>query len=163
FFYTQVARVDRRKHAVDRYFKLAETFGAPLRDDLRFPIPTGDQPPRFNAFPGFVVLHPYARGRNKSIGASVILEFCRALAPARVVVVGKSGRRFRADRGARSARAGKIIHDLASTRRLNVRHPERSRRIPLRNLKGLASEFLPRLHTTIVRQVTVLRMTTRSR
>jgi ADP-heptose:LPS heptosyltransferase len=67
-----------------------------LREDLRFAIPTGDQPPRFDAFPGFVVLHPYARGRNKSIGANVILEFCRALAPARVVVVGKSGRRFSA-------------------------------------------------------------------
>jgi len=92
-FYTQVARVDRREHAVNRYFKLAESFGAALRD-LRFAIPTGDQPPRFDAFPGFVVLHPYARGRNKSIGANVILEFCRALAPARVVVVGKSGRRF---------------------------------------------------------------------
>jgi heptosyltransferase-1 len=96
FFYTQVARVDRQEHAVDRNFKLAETFGPSLRQDLRFPIPTGDQPPRFDAFPGFVVLHPYARGRNKSIGASVILEFCRALAPARVVVVGKSGRRFSA-------------------------------------------------------------------
>ena len=96
FFYTQVARVDRQEHAVDRNFKLAETFGAPLREDLRFPIPTGDPPPRFDPFPGFVVLHPYARGRNKSIGASVILEFCRVLAPARVVVVGKSGRRFAA-------------------------------------------------------------------
>ncbi len=96
FFYTQVARVDRQKHAVDRYFKLAETFGAPLNEDLRFPIPTGDRPPRFDSFPGFVVLHPYARGRKKSIGTSVILEFCRALAPARVVVVGKSSRRFSA-------------------------------------------------------------------
>ena len=96
FFYTQVARVDRQEHAVDRNFKLAEAFGAPPRQDLRFPIPTGDRPPRFDAFPGFVVLHPYARGRNKSIDASVILEFCRALAPARVVVVGKSGRRFSA-------------------------------------------------------------------
>jgi heptosyltransferase-1 len=96
FFYTHVARVDRQEHAVDRYLKLAETFGAPLRDDLRFPIPSGDIPPRFDAFPGFVLLHPYARGRKKSIGTSVILEFCRALAPARVVVVGKSARRFSA-------------------------------------------------------------------
>jgi heptosyltransferase-1 len=94
FFYTQVARVDRQEHAVDRYFKLAETFGAPAGENLRFPIPTGDRPPRFDVFPGFVVLHPYARGRRKSIGTNVILEFCRALAPARVVVVGKSGRKF---------------------------------------------------------------------
>ena len=31
-FYTQVARVDRQEHAVDRYFKLAESFGAALRE-----------------------------------------------------------------------------------------------------------------------------------
>src|SRR6478609_5612233 len=51
-FYTQVARVERREHAVDRYFKLAEAFGGSPRRDLRFAIPTGDQPPRFDAFPG---------------------------------------------------------------------------------------------------------------
>ena len=94
FFYTEIARVDRHEHAVDRYLKLAEAFGAPLREDLRFPIPTGDQLPRFDVFPGFVVLHPFARGYNKSVRTDVILEFCRALAPARVVVVGKSNGRF---------------------------------------------------------------------
>jgi heptosyltransferase-1 len=93
-FYTQIARVDRHEHAVDRYLKLAEAFGAPFRADLRFPIPTGDQLPRFETFPGFMVLHPYARGRAKSIRPDVIVEFCRALAPARVVVVGKSSRQF---------------------------------------------------------------------
>jgi ADP-heptose:LPS heptosyltransferase len=94
FFYTEIARVNRHEHAIDRYLKLAEAFGTPLRGDLRFPIPTGDPLPRFDTFPGFVILHPFARGRNKSIGGNVILEFCRALAPARVVVVGKSKRRF---------------------------------------------------------------------
>ena len=93
-FYTEIARVDRHEHAVDRYLKLAKVFGAPFRGHLRFPIPTGDRLPRFDAFPGFVVLHPFARGRNKSIGPNVILEFCRALAPARVVVVGKSKGKF---------------------------------------------------------------------
>jgi heptosyltransferase I len=96
FFYTEVARVNRQEHAVIRYFKLAEIFGASAGEELRFRIPTGDQPPRFDAYPGFVLLHPYARGRNKSIGSNVILEFCRALAPSRVVVVGKSPRKFSA-------------------------------------------------------------------
>ena len=96
FFYTEVARVNRQEHAVIRYFKLAESFGASAGEELRFPVPTGDQPPRFDAYPGFVLLHPYARGRNKSIGNNVILEFCRALAPSRVVVVGKSPRKFSA-------------------------------------------------------------------
>jgi heptosyltransferase I len=93
-FYTEVAKVDRHEHAVDRCLKLAEAFGVPLRENLRFPIPTGDELPRFDTFPGFVVLHPFARGGNKSIRTDVILEFCRALAPARVVVVGKTGYRF---------------------------------------------------------------------
>ena len=94
FFYTEIARVDRNEHAVDRYLKLAKRFGAPLPEELRFPIPSGDPLPRFDRFPAFVLLHPYARGRNKSMRTDVILEFCRALAPARVVVVGKSNRRF---------------------------------------------------------------------
>lgn len=94
FFYTEVAQVNRNEHAVDRYIKLAEIFGASAGEELCFPIPTGDQPPRFDAFPAFVLLHPYARGRNKSIGSNLILEFCRALEPARVVVVGKSRGKF---------------------------------------------------------------------
>jgi ADP-heptose:LPS heptosyltransferase len=41
------------------------------------------------------LLHPYARGRNKSLSNSVIEEFCRAFAPTRVVVVGKSTRKIK--------------------------------------------------------------------
>src|SRR6266705_2097242 len=37
FFYTQVARVDRQEHAVDRNFKWAEAFGAALGQDVRVP------------------------------------------------------------------------------------------------------------------------------
>ncbi len=93
-FYHQIARVNRQEHAVDRYLKLSETFGAPAQDSMRFPIPSGDPLRRFDPFPGFVVLHPHARGRSKSIGTTVIQEFCRALAPARVIIVGKSNRKF---------------------------------------------------------------------
>ncbi len=93
-FYHATARVDGKEHAVDRYLKLAELFGADLNQPLRFPLPTGDPLPRFDPFPAFIVLHPHARGRRKSIGRAVIMEFCRALAPARVVIVGQSRRRF---------------------------------------------------------------------
>lgn len=94
FFYGEVAQVDGKEHAVDRYLKLAQLFGASPSLPLRFSLPTGDGLPRFDPFPPFVVLHPHARGRRKSIGRSVITEFCHALAPTRVVVVGKSRRRF---------------------------------------------------------------------
>jgi heptosyltransferase I len=93
-FYDKIASVDRKEHAVDRYLKLAEAFGAGSNQSLRFPIPSGDALPRFDPFPGFVVLHPHSRGRGKSISPAAIPEFCRVLAPTRVVVVGKSHRKL---------------------------------------------------------------------
>jgi heptosyltransferase I len=93
-FYHETAQVDGKDHAVDRYLRLAEVFGADLGKPLRFPLPTGDPLPRFDPLPGFVVLHPHARGRRKSLTRSVITDFCRALAPTRTVIVGKSRRRF---------------------------------------------------------------------
>jgi|SRR5438874_1010375 len=92
--YDEIAPVGRKEHAVQRYLKLAELYGADLSQPLRFPLPTGDHLPRFHPLPGFVVLHPYARGRKKSMARSVVTEFCHALAPARVVVIGKSRRRL---------------------------------------------------------------------
>lgn len=92
--YHRVAKVDRRTHAVDRYLKLAEAFGAPIPPALRFPLPTGDELPRFDSYPPFILLHPFARGTGKSLRNSVILSFCRAFAPVRVVVVGKTTRKL---------------------------------------------------------------------
>ena len=93
-FYSRVARVDRRAHAVDRYLKLAELFGATITQPLRFPLPTGDPLPRFDAHPPFLLLHPFARGHGKSIRPAVVEEFCRGMSPTRVVVVGKSSRKI---------------------------------------------------------------------
>jgi heptosyltransferase I len=93
-FYQHVAKVDRSAHAVERYLKLAEAFGAPARAPLRFPLPTGDELPRFDPYPPFLVLHPFARGARKSLSSAVIESFCRALAPTRVVLVGKTARRL---------------------------------------------------------------------
>ena len=90
FFYKTLARVDRRSHAVERYLKLVEATGATINFPLRFPLPTGDPLPRFDEYPPFVLLHPFARGRGKSLSDRTVEEFCRAWAPTRVVVVGKS-------------------------------------------------------------------------
>lgn len=88
--YHQIAIVSSSDHAVDRYLKLAETGGADLSRPMRFPLPSGDALPRFDPFPPFVVLHPYSRGRRKSLSRSVIEEFCRSLSPIRVVLVGNT-------------------------------------------------------------------------
>ena len=92
--YHRVAKVNRRAHAVERYLKLAEAFGAPIKEPIRSPMPTGDALPRFDPYPPFIVLHPFARGARKSLSNDVIDDFCRALAPTRVVLVGKTNRRL---------------------------------------------------------------------
>ena len=93
-FYDQRVEVGGRAHAVDRYLKLAEAFGVPIPEQLRFPLPTGDPLPRFDPFPPFVLLHPFSRGVRKSLRNSVVEEFCRAFDPVRVVIVGKSARKI---------------------------------------------------------------------
>jgi ADP-heptose:LPS heptosyltransferase len=95
WFYHRVAKVDRRAHAVDRYLKLAESFGARIPQQLRFPLPTGDPLPRFDTHPPFVLLHPFARGARKSLSSAVIDKFCEMLAPDRVVLVGNTRRRIK--------------------------------------------------------------------
>jgi len=92
WFYDRIAKVNRRGHALNRYLKLAECAGATISEWLRCPIPSGDPLPRFEEYPPFVLLHPFARGDGKSLSNTVIEEFCRALAPTRVVVVGQSRR-----------------------------------------------------------------------
>lgn len=95
WLYTRVADVDRRSHPVERCLKLAECAGATAGESLRCPLPSGDPLPRFDTHPPFVLLHPFARGQDKSLSNAVVEEFCRALAPTRVVIVGHSRSRIR--------------------------------------------------------------------
>jgi ADP-heptose:LPS heptosyltransferase len=90
WFYDRVAEVNRRSHPVERYLRLAECAGATVGELLRCQVPSGDALPRFDAHPPFVLLHPFAHGQDKSLSNAVIEEFCRCLAPARVVIVGQS-------------------------------------------------------------------------
>ena len=93
-FYNRTAKVNRHGHAVERYLKLAEMAGAKVGEALRCPLPTGDPLPRFDEYPPFILLHPFARGDGKSLSNRVIEEICRAFAPTRVVVVGNSNRKI---------------------------------------------------------------------
>jgi ADP-heptose:LPS heptosyltransferase len=90
WFYDRVAEVNRRSHPVERYLRLAECAGATVGELLRCQVPSGDPLPRFDAHPPFVLLHPFAHGQDKSLSNAVIEEFCRCLAPTRVVIVGQS-------------------------------------------------------------------------
>ena len=95
-FYHQVAKVNRREHAVERYLKLAELVGGKVGEALRCPLPSGDPLPRFDEYPPFILLHPFARGGGKSLSNAVVEEICRTFAPTRVVVVGKSAQTLQA-------------------------------------------------------------------
>ncbi len=91
-FYRQTAPVDRHAHAVERYLSLIEAYGVPIQRPLRFPLPTGDQVERFDQDEPFVLLHPFARGQKKSLSDLAVEEFCHAIAPRRVVLVGRTKR-----------------------------------------------------------------------
>jgi heptosyltransferase I len=91
-FYQHLAPVDRDAHAVERYLSLVENFGVPITRPLRFPLPTGDPILRFDDDEPFVLLHPFARGSRKSLSDLAVEEFCRALAPYRVVLAGRAKR-----------------------------------------------------------------------
>jgi heptosyltransferase I len=93
-FYSRIAKVNRHEHAVERYIKLAECTGANTGESLRCPLPSGDALPRFDEYPPFILLHPFARGDGKSLSNAVIGAICRAFAPTRVVIVGRSQRKI---------------------------------------------------------------------
>lgn len=89
FFYDETVDVSGHPHAVDRYLALATALGVESKDVLEWPLPFGAAPVGFDAAQAFVLLHPYSRGSGKSLGPAEVRSFCAALAPMRVVVVGR--------------------------------------------------------------------------
>lgn len=88
FFYDGVADVSAQSHAVDRYLQLVATLGVDTTGPLEWPMPLGVPIPGVE--PGYVLLHPFSRGAGKSLSLSQVREFCDALAPMRVILVGRS-------------------------------------------------------------------------
>jgi heptosyltransferase I len=93
-FYQHTVPVDRNAHAVERYLLLVRALGIPMQRPLSFPLPTGDRVERFDEDEAFVLLHPFARGQRKSLSDLAVEEFCHALAPHRIVIVGRSKRQL---------------------------------------------------------------------
>jgi heptosyltransferase I len=93
-FYQEVVPVNRNAHAVERYLSLVRALDIPVQRPLRFTLPSGDRVERFDEDEPFVLLHPFARGQRKSLSDLAVEEFCHALAPHRVVIVGRSKRQM---------------------------------------------------------------------
>jgi ADP-heptose:LPS heptosyltransferase len=75
-------------HAVKRYLALVAALGCDTTEPLDWRLPAGTAPA---GCPGeFVLLHPFSRGEGKSLTAEEVTAFCRTLAPAHVVLAGRS-------------------------------------------------------------------------
>jgi heptosyltransferase I len=90
FFYQKVAPVTPSQHAVLRYLALASLAGADVSGEIEFRLPQGRPIPNFELPNQFVVLHPFSRGTDKSLGEAEIYQLTAALAPIPVIIVGKS-------------------------------------------------------------------------
>lgn len=96
FFYDRTADVSGCSHAVDRYLRLVAALGIDTTPPLEWPLPVGTAPAGFSADEPFILLHPFSRGAGKSLSAEDVAAFCRALAPCRVVIAGRTNERVAA-------------------------------------------------------------------
>jgi ADP-heptose:LPS heptosyltransferase len=86
----RVVPAKRDIHAVERYLKLVADLGVPIERPLEFPLPAGIKPDGLDEGEPYLLIHPFSRGRDKSIGASDLERLCGMLRPLRAVVVGRS-------------------------------------------------------------------------
>jgi heptosyltransferase-1 len=83
-------RVDKEAHAVDRYLTLVRALGASAPPErAEFPLPAGSPPLDVTLPEKFLVLHPFSRGRGKSLTPECLQTLCECLAPKPIVVVGR--------------------------------------------------------------------------
>lgn len=83
------APVRPNDHAVKRYLGVLDLLGISQPALPEFLLPEGKPPMGFETGAPYVVLHPFARGEGKSLGAPLIRGFAKGAAPGRLVVVGR--------------------------------------------------------------------------
>ena len=93
FAQTRTVPVDPQAHAVERYLALAAATGATLPGPPVFDLPQGDHPSDPLPTEPYIVLHPFSRGRDKSLPPETVTAFCRAL-DRPIVLVGRSGEKL---------------------------------------------------------------------
>ncbi len=93
FFYDAAAPVRRSQHAVDRYLALVRALGVPVPQPpapLEWTLPPSSLPAGFECSKPFIALHPFSRGQGKSLSLNEVTLLCKALAPARIVLLGRA-------------------------------------------------------------------------
>jgi ADP-heptose:LPS heptosyltransferase len=90
FFHHVRIAVNSTEHAVDRYLRLARACGA--QGPVEFPLPDGRPPaacPEVAKSPGFLLLHPFSRGKGKSLTWEQVRIFLQRVSPIPVLVCGR--------------------------------------------------------------------------
>ena len=91
WFHTGVVPVEGGAHAVERYLAVPRELDA--GGPVEFPLPEGSCPAALvegNVPAGAVLLHPFSRGKGKSLTAAQTVRLCERLAPRPVLIVGRS-------------------------------------------------------------------------
>jgi heptosyltransferase I len=89
FFHNQIVPTKGSLHSVERYLRLAEVVGA-VAGPIEYQLGPGEPIANFEpAERTYLVLHPFARGRGKSLTPADVGVFCRAVHPLPVVIVGR--------------------------------------------------------------------------
>ena len=73
-FYSAVAMVDHKKHAVNQLLAVLDLLGISRPTSPQFTLPLGELPAGFTVPQPFVVLHPYARGAGKSLTPDQVVK-----------------------------------------------------------------------------------------
>ena len=95
FFQTQTVRVAKGMHAVERYLALSAAIGAAVEGPPVFHLPEGNVPDAGLPAKPWILLHPFSRGRGKSLSHRAVLAFCRETEMP-VVLAGRSDCSFAA-------------------------------------------------------------------
>ncbi len=79
-------------HAVQRYLTLGAACGADISGPLAFPLPSGRCPEALDPLHlprPFLLLHPFSRGKGKSLSPELVARLCTLLAPLHVLLAGR--------------------------------------------------------------------------
>ncbi|MBV9492046.1 MAG: glycosyltransferase family 9 protein [Verrucomicrobia bacterium] len=100
-FYDDTAPTSREtQHGVDRYLALAALAGAEVSGEPVFRLPAGQPFAAFELPSRYLLLHPFARGRGKSLTWLEICRLAQGLAPWPVILVGIGARKSSLPRNA---------------------------------------------------------------
>ena len=89
-FHRKIVPVDSQMHAVERYLEMARALGARVGAPASFDLPQGDEPSV--ALPqDYILIHPFSRGKGKSLSTEALQTLCDCLAPRSLVIVGRCG------------------------------------------------------------------------